>query len=81
MITVNIHEAKTHLSKLLQDVMEGQTVVIAKAGVPIVKMIPVGMYKTKRKLGALKGKMKIAQDFDAPLPDDFFDQSAAEGKS
>ena len=70
MITVNIHQAKTNLSKLLKDVMEGQEVVIAKAGVPIAKLIPIAPQKPKRKPGALKGKIYIAPDFDDPLPDE-----------
>jgi prevent-host-death family protein len=68
MWAVNIHEAKTHLSKLILSALEGEEVLIAKAGIPLVKLIPVGTDHQKR-LGAFKGKIFIAEDFDAPLPD------------
>lgn len=70
MTTVNIHEAKTHLSRLLEDVSEGKEVVIAKAGKPIAKLVPIESRRPQRKPGRLKGKIWIADDFDAPLPDD-----------
>lgn len=69
MQTVNIHQAKTQFSKLVDAALHGEEVVIAKAGKPAVKLVPFN--KTgPRKFGILKGKIKIAQDFDAPLPDD-----------
>ena len=74
MITVNIHEAKTNLSKLIEAVAHGDTVIIAKAGKPTAKLISIASIKKKRKPGLLKGKIKIASDFDAPLPDDLLDQ-------
>ena len=70
MRTVNIHEAKTHLSKLIDAAMHGQEIVIAKAGVPVAKLGPIFKEKPKRKFGVLKGKIKIAKDFDAPLSDE-----------
>src|SRR5690349_10686443 len=70
MIQVNIHETKTNLSKLLEAALRGEEIVIAKAGVPIARIVPIEAEKKKRKPGALKGKIKIAADFDAPLPDD-----------
>jgi prevent-host-death family protein len=70
MQTVNIHEAKTHLSKLIDAVMKGEVIIIAKAGKPAAKLVPITVEKPKRKPGMLKGKIKIADDFDAPLPDD-----------
>ena len=73
MITVNIHQAKTNLSKLLQDVMQGQEVIIAKAGVPIAVIRPISPKKPKRKPGALKGRIWISDDFDDPLPEEWFD--------
>lgn len=79
MHTVNIHEAKTHLSKLVEEVSKGQEVVIAKAGKPMAKLTGIGSAKPIRKPGFLKGKIKIADDFDAPLPEDLLD--AFEGKS
>ena len=70
MRTVNVHEAKTHLSRLLEDVFAGEEIVIAKAGRPLAKLVPLASPRTKRRLGTLVGKVRIAVDFDAPLPDD-----------
>lgn len=67
---INIHHAKTHFSKLVEAVMQGQEVIIAKAGKPVAKLVPLHPEKPKRKFGLLKGKIEIAKDFDAPLPDD-----------
>jgi prevent-host-death family protein len=66
---VNIHEAKTHLSRLLKRVEAGDEVVIAKAGKPIARLSPVTT-PGKRILGLDKGRVFIADDFDAPLPED-----------
>lgn len=70
---VNIHQAKTHLSKLVDAVQHGEEIIIAKAGKPAAKLVPITAIKPKRKPGALKGKIKIAKDFNAPLPDDILD--------
>lgn len=67
---VNIHEAKTHFSKLVDAVMHGEEVVIAKAGRPVAILGPLKEEKISRRFGVLKGKIKIAPDFDAPLPED-----------
>lgn len=69
MRTVNIHEAKTHFSKLVDAVIHGHEIVIAMAGKPVAKLGPISK-QPKRKLGVLKGKIKVAKDFDAPLPED-----------
>jgi prevent-host-death family protein len=69
MRTVNIHEAKTHLSRLLDDVGEGEEVVIAKAGRPVARLVPFRPRRTRRKLGILAGRFSVPADFDAPLPD------------
>jgi len=74
MTTINIHEAKTHFSKLIEAALHGEEVIIAKAGKPAVKLVPIGIVKPTRKPGALKGKIKISKDFNAPLPDDLLDQ-------
>lgn len=68
MRTVNMHEAKTHFSKLVDSVMKGNEVVIAMAGKPVAKLTPIEK-KPIRRPGGLKGKIKIAKDFDAPLPE------------
>ena len=65
---INIHEAKTHLSRLAEEVAAGEEIIIAKAGKPIMKLVPINKTKT-RKFGMLKGKILIAEDFDAPLPE------------
>lgn len=67
---VNVHEAKTNFSKLLQRVALGEEVIIAKAGVPVAKLVPVRTQQGKRPLGFLKGEIWMADDFDAPLPPD-----------
>lgn len=66
MDTVNIHEAKTHLSRLLARAAEGETVVIAKAGRPIAKLVPIDAPSIgkKRRLGFLKSAFQIPEDFD-----------------
>jgi prevent-host-death family protein len=70
MQTINIHEAKTHLSRLLEQVAVGEEIVIAKAGKPIARLVPLGAPPKKRQLGLLKGKLNVPDDFDAPLTDD-----------
>ncbi len=69
MYQVNIHEAKTNLSKLIKKVVNGEEVVIAKGNKPLVKMVLIQENKSKRKLGSAKGKIRISKDFDAPLDD------------
>ncbi len=71
--TVNVHEAKTHLSRLLERVAAGDEVVIAKAGKPVARLVPMAT-PGKRPLGLDAGKVWIADDFDAPLPDDVLDE-------
>jgi prevent-host-death family protein len=66
---VNVHEAKTHLSRLLKRVAEGEEITIARAGVPVAKLIAVAPASAVRPLGAMEGQIYIAEDFDAPLPD------------
>ena len=67
---VNIHEAKTQLSRLVDDVANGEEIVIAKAGRPRARLVPLESPAAPRQFGMLKGKIHIADDFDAPLPDD-----------
>jgi len=66
---INIHEAKTNLSKLIQEALSGEEVIIAKGNIPVVKLVPLYQQKTKRQLGTAKGKIMMADDFDAPLDD------------
>lgn len=68
---VNIHEAKTHLSRLLQRVASGEEVTIARSGVPVARLVPIEPKKDDvRPLGMDRGKVWVADDFDAPLPDE-----------
>jgi len=67
---VNVHEAKTHFSRLLQRVAAGEEITIAKAGVPVARLVPIEPKIARRELGIDRGKIWIADDFDAPLPDD-----------
>jgi prevent-host-death family protein len=76
---VNIHEAKTNLSRLIEEVSAGAEIVIARAGKPVAKLVPMGRYGRVRKPGFLKGKIRIAADFDAPLPTELVD--AFEGRA
>ena len=66
---VNIHEAKTHLSRLLSRIERGEEIVIARAGRPIARLLPFAASSTKRVLGGARSRVWIADDFDAPLPD------------
>ena len=67
---VNIHEAKTQLSRLLKRVTAGEEITISRAGVPVAKLVAVASSNAERPLGAMEGQIQIAGDFDAPLPDD-----------
>jgi prevent-host-death family protein len=69
MAIANIHEAKSQLSKLIERALEGEDVIIAKAGRPVVRLVPVRTNETPRRGGQWKGKVRIADDFDT-LPDD-----------
>ena len=66
-LTVNVHEAKTHFSKLLARVAAGEEVIIAKAGKPIARLSHFSPAKPSREPGWAKGMLKIAADFDAPM--------------
>ena len=74
----NLYEAKTHLSHLIDRAAKIEEILIAKSGVPLVKLVPLPKPKAKRKPGGWEGKVRISDDFDAPLPEDM--QSAFEGK-
>jgi len=74
MSVVNIHQAKTNFSRLVDAAIQGEEIIIAKAGKPAARLVPIEPVKPMRRPGALKGKIKIASDFDHPLPDDMLDQ-------
>lgn len=66
---VNVHAAKTHLSRLLERVEAGEEITLARAGRPVAKLVPYEARREPRKLGGWKGKVWISPDFDAPLPE------------
>ena len=70
---VNTHEAKTQFSRLLRRVAAGEEITIANRGVPVARLVPISTHKPKRKLGAYGDTIRIADDFDAPLPDELLD--------
>jgi len=65
---ISVHEAKTHLSRLLTRVDAGEDIVIARYGRPVARLVPIRRPIGPRRLGALKGRIRVAPDFDAPLP-------------
>ena len=67
---VNIFEAKTNLSKLIELVEQGGEVIIARAGKPVARLTQLATEKKPIRFGGLKGKIWVADDFDDPLPDD-----------
>ena len=70
---VNVHEAKTHLSKLLERVALGEEVVIAKAGKPVAKLVSIASEERRFKLGSAKGEFVVPDDFNDPLPKEIED--------
>jgi prevent-host-death family protein len=66
---INIHQAKTHLSRYVEEAAQGKEIIIAKAGKPVARIVPLVVAKARRKLGLLDGKARIPDDFNAPLPD------------
>ncbi len=80
MTTINIHAAKTQLSRLVDQAAAGEEIIIAKAGRPVAKLTALnsGEARPKRVLGSLAGRAVIPPDFDAPLPDEVLD--AFEGR-
>ena len=81
---VNIHEAKTHLSKLLQRVAGGEEIIIARAGVPIARLVPVEPKRGPMPLDLYRGVFEVPEDFDDPLPPEvlagFYGEVPEEGK-
>ena len=78
MQVINIHDAKTQFSKLIEAVSHGEEIIIAKAGKPAARLVPMPTQQIIRQPGGLKGKIRIADDFDTSLPDDMI--QAFEGK-
>lgn len=63
MRVVNIHQAKTHLSRLVKEVERGEEVIITRAGQPVARLVPL---QPPRHLGLLRGRLNVPEDFDAP---------------
>ena len=70
---VNIYEAKTRLSQLVERAEKGEEIVIARAGRPVARLTPLRSRPANRKPGRLRGRIRIHKNFDAPLPDDLFE--------
>jgi prevent-host-death family protein len=68
MTIVNIHEAKTHFSQLINQALRGEEIIIAKSGIPLIRLIPYEKAPATRKGGQLSGILVIEDDFDEPLP-------------
>ena len=68
--TVSLYEAKTRLSHLVDRALRGDEVVITRHGRPVARLVPANPPRAPRKLGALRRKIRVARDFDAPLPAD-----------
>ena len=69
MTTVNIHEAKTHLSRLIKKVINGEEVVIARGNKPVAKLVQYDIHKSKRRIGSAKGSLSVDSDFKAVAED------------
>lgn len=67
---VNIHEAKTQFSKLVERAAGGEEIVIAKSGKPVARLVPYTLKREPRRPGYLRGKIRIKKNFDQPLPKD-----------
>jgi prevent-host-death family protein len=70
--SVNVHQAKTHLSQLLRRVAAGEEIIISNAGEPVARLVPMGRSK-KRRLGTDQGAFKVPDDFNDPLPPEISD--------
>jgi prevent-host-death family protein len=77
--TVNLYDAKTNLSQLVERAARGEEIVIAKAGRPLARLVPLAKRIAPRPLGLFAGEIEVGADFDDPLPSDI--QGAFEGRS
>lgn len=73
---INIHEAKTHLSRLVERVESGEEITLARAGRPVARLVPYRERRDPRRAGLWKGQVSIGPDFDEPLPE--FEQALRE---
>jgi prevent-host-death family protein len=77
MATVNIHDAKTQLSRLVDRAAAGEEITIARAGKPVARLVPLAELKPRMRSGTLAGVLRIPDDFDAPLPPDILEEFEA----
>lgn len=71
MTLVNIHEAKTHFSKFINQALNGEEVIIARGGKPLIKLVPFTELKTPRQGGQFKGLIQMSDEFNAPLSEEY----------
>ena len=76
---INIHQAKTQFSRLVERVAGGEEIIIAKSGKPVARLIPYAPKRAVRRPGAMRGKIRIKKNFDEPLPKEIL--ASFEGKS
>jgi prevent-host-death family protein len=69
-VIVNVHAAKTNLSRLIEQACAGEEVIIARNSQPVVKLVPVGHYRPRRVFGSMRGKFTVPPEFFEPLPED-----------
>ena len=74
MRSVTIHQAKTNLSKLIEQASRGEEVVISRGSIPVARLVPVGEVRGRRQPGALRGKLRVGREFFEPLPPDELSQ-------
>lgn len=79
MVQINIHQAKTQLSRLVEQAASGEEIIIAKAGKPVARLVPYAPKGAARQPGELRGKMRMKKNFDQPLPKEML--ASFEGKS
>jgi prevent-host-death family protein len=75
-ILLNLYEAKTELSNLVDRAAAGEEIIIAKAGRPLAKLVPLGRPHHRREPGGWQGKVRVSEDFDAPLPEEIIEAFA-----
>ena len=76
---INIHQAKTQFSRLVERVASGEEIIIAKSGKPVARLVPYAPNRAVRRPGAMRGKIRIKKNFDEPLPKEIL--ASFEGKS
>lgn len=77
---INIHDAKTHFSKFINQALKGDEIIIARDGKPLIRLVPYAEETQVRRGGQFKGLMQISDDFDAPLPEEILKQFYGDDK-